>query len=119
MAILFDLDGVFYQGDKPIKGAAEVASWVRDNDIAHLFITNTSSRPRSALVNKLANFGIHTDESHIFTPPVATVRWLKQQQNDQKIALFVPEATQTEFSDLSVLHEGDDAVAAVVVGDLG
>ena len=54
MAILFDLDGVFYQGDKPIEGAAEVASWVSDNNIPHLFITNTSSRPRSALIDKLA-----------------------------------------------------------------
>jgi len=119
VAILFDLDGVFYQGDKPIDGATEVAAWVRNNDIPHLFITNTSSRPRSSLVDKLANFGIHTDTSHIFTPPVATVRWLKQQQNNQKIALFVPEATQTEFSDLSMWQKGDDEVTAVVVGDLG
>jgi len=69
MSILFDLDGVSYQADKPIEGAAEVAAWVRDNDIPHLFVTNTSSRPRSALIDKLANFGIHTDESHILTPP--------------------------------------------------
>ena len=97
VAILFDLDGVFYQADQPIEGASEVASWVKNNHIPHLFITNTSSRPRSALIDKLANFGIHTDASHILTPPVATVRWLKQQKNEQKLALFIPQATLIEF----------------------
>jgi len=118
-AIAFDLDGVFYQGDRLINGAAEVADWVRDKNIPHLFITNTSSRPRSALVKKLKTFGIHTDESHILTPPVATTSWLKQQHNKQKIALFVAESTQTEFSDFSLWHEGEEEVTAVVVGDLG
>jgi len=119
MAILFDIDGVFYQGNKPIEGGAEVASWVKDNDIPHLFITNTSSRPRSALVDKLAGFGIHTDETHIFTPPVATVRWLKQQPIKHSLALFIPQPTHSEFSDFKLCHEDDDEVTAVIIGDLG
>jgi len=28
-AILFDLDGVFYQYDKPINGANKIADWVK------------------------------------------------------------------------------------------
>ena len=64
-AIAFDLDGVFYQGDRLIEGAAEVADWVSKKAIPHLFITNTSSRPRSALVNKLKNFGF------ILTNPIS------------------------------------------------
>jgi len=119
MAILFDLDGVFYQGDKPIDGAAEVVNWVRDNEIPYLFITNTSSRPRSALVDKLAQFGIFTDEPHILTPPVATVHWLKQQQSTHSLALFIPQPTHSEFSDFKLWHGDDDGVTAVIVGDLG
>ena len=61
MAILFDLDGVFYQGDTAIAGAADVASWVRARAIPHLFLTNTTSRPRSLLLQKLAAYGIETD----------------------------------------------------------
>ena len=119
MSILFDLDGVFYQGNQAIEGGAEVALWLKENNIAHLFITNTSSRPRNSLVAKLANFGIQTDESHILTPAVATARWLKQHPPDNKIALFMPEATQIEFSDFSLWHEDNDSVAAVIIGDLG
>ena len=119
MAILFDLDGVFYQGDKPLTGAAEVAAWVIQRKIPHLFITNTSSRPRSALLEKLEDFGIHTDLSHIFTPAAATVGWLKQQPGKQCLALFVPESTQIEFKSFSLWQEDDDDVTTVVVGDLG
>ncbi|MCW8830899.1 MAG: TIGR01458 family HAD-type hydrolase [Gammaproteobacteria bacterium] len=118
MAILFDLDGVFYQADKVIAGAAEVACWANDNSIPHLFLTNTSSKPRSALVERLAGFGIDTDEAHILTPPVAAVRWLRNNLVDEKIALFVPEKTKVEFSDFKDVQQ-DEEVAAVVVGDLG
>lgn len=118
MAILFDLDGVFYQADKAVAGAADVARWARDNAIAHLFLTNTSSRPRSTLVEKLAGFGIDTDEVHILTPPVAAVRWLQQNLAGEKIALFVPDKTKAEFADFEVAQEGEE-VAAVIIGDLG
>jgi len=119
-AILFDLDGVFYQGDMPIAGASHVAAWVKENDIPHLFITNTSSRPRGALVDKLAGFGIDTDEAHIMTPPVAAVRWLQSLTDKGDIALFVPEATKDEFKGLPILsNQSASKISAVVIGDLG
>lgn len=118
-AILFDLDGVFYESDRPVPGAAEVISWVRENDIPHLFLTNTTSRDRTALVEKLAGFGIHTNKEHILTPPVAAVSWLKQHvQND--IVLFVPDTIEHEFSELSCVPGDDESdIGAVVLGDLG
>ena len=119
MAILFDLDGVFYQGDKPIAGAAEVVCWASEKNIPHLFLTNTSSKPRSALVEKLADLGVDTNEAHILTPPVATMRWLQLNLVSEKIALFVPEQTKVEFSEFDIAQQDDKKVAAVVVGDLG
>ena len=118
LAILFDLDGVFYQANQAIAGAADVSRWVKDNAIPHLFLTNTSSKPRSALVEKLAGFGIDTDETHILTPLVAAVRWLQQNISAEKISLFVPEKTRAEFSALEIAQD-DEIVAAVVIGDLG
>ena len=51
-AILFDLDGVLYEGDRAIEGAAEAVNWFEKNDIPHLFLTNTTSKSRSELVCK-------------------------------------------------------------------
>lgn len=117
--LLIDLDGVLYVSDKVIEGAADTLEWLTGNKIPHLFLTNTSSRPRNALVDKLAGFGIHIDENSILTPPVAAVHWLKKNCTG-KTALFVPKATQIEFSQLSLASATDVGdITAVVIGDLG
>ena len=67
-AVLFDLDGVLYEGDKAIDGAAEAVDWFVANNIPHLFLTNTTSKPRSALVEKLFGYGITTNEDEYLTP---------------------------------------------------
>lgn len=118
-ALLFDLDGVLYQGEGVIEGAVETLAWVRAQAIPHLFLTNTSSRPRSQIVDKLARMGIDVSVDEILTPPVAAVVWLKTRvQGD--VALFVPQATREEFATLPLLNEAaESGAAAVVVGDLG
>jgi HAD superfamily hydrolase (TIGR01458 family) len=118
-AVLFDLDGVIYQGEAPIEGAAEAVAWFRDEGIPHLFLTNTTSRPRSAIVEKLAGFGLTVDEDRVLTPPVATRRWLAGHA-EGPVALFVPSGTRAEFSGLEVLPEdAATGACAVILGDLG
>ncbi len=51
-AVLLDLDGVLYQGDRAVDGAAEVFAWFRERGVPHLFLTNTTSRPRTSLGRK-------------------------------------------------------------------
>jgi phospholysine phosphohistidine inorganic pyrophosphate phosphatase len=117
-AILLDLDGVIYQGDQPIEGAAEVIAWIRGELIPHLFLTNTSSRPRSELCRKLGDMGIAIDPEQILSPPAAAARWLRA-QGAGPVALFVPPATQTEFAGLPRWNgDSNQAVGAVVIGDL-
>lgn len=116
-AILFDLDGVLYEGDYAIAGAAETIEWFNQENIPHLFLTNTSSKPRSALVEKLSGFGIHTKEDQFFTPPVAASNVLLK-HNKERVALFIPESTKDEFSIFTLCDEKAVNVDAVVVGDL-
>ena len=121
-AILFDLDGVLYEGDKPIDGAANTINWFNKNNIPHLFLTNTTSKSRLELVTKLAGFGIKAKKEDFLTPCVAARQWL-QSNNLNNIALFVPETTKEEFSDFNLITEHKDNthnnVDAVVIGDLG
>lgn len=117
-AILFDLDGVLYEGDQAVVGAAETINWFNAQSIPHLFLTNTSSRPRSALAEKLATFGITTSPDQFLTPPLAAAQWLKQ-NSDGAIALFIPDVTKEEFSDFEISNSPERKVSAVVVGDLG
>jgi phospholysine phosphohistidine inorganic pyrophosphate phosphatase len=116
-ACLVDLDGVIYNDETAIPGAAETIAWLRKRGIPHLFLTNTTSRPRSALVEKLGAMGIEAEASRILTPPVAANRWLKR-NIDGPVALFVARASEEEFADLEIApREDPGAGAAVVIGD--
>jgi HAD superfamily hydrolase (TIGR01458 family) len=116
--ILFDLDGVLYNDNRPIAGAVEAVTWVRAQAIPHLFVTNTTSRPRSALVEKLGSFGIPATEQEIHTPPAVAAQWLRANgQGD--IALFLRPSTRAEFAGLPCLPDDAERGAAyVVIGDL-
>lgn len=116
-AVLFDLDGVLYNGEEPIPGAAEAVEQVRRSGVAWQFVTNTTSRPRSALVTKLAKFGVRAAPEDILTPPVAAATWIRSRA-DGTAALFVPEGTRSEFAGLEAT-ENEEAVRYVVIGDLG
>lgn len=117
-AALFDLDGVLYESDSPIAGAADTVNWFRKNKIPHLFLTNTTSKSREQLVEKLAGFGIDCQANEFLTPPVAAIQWMSE-KGIKDIALFVPASTQAEFAQFSLHEEEDDKVDAVVIGDLG
>jgi len=117
-AILFDLDGVLYEGDKAIDGAADVVDWFCKKNIPHLFLTNTTSKSRAELVDKLAAFGIISTEKDFLTPPVAACQWL-QENNLHNISPFAPASTQEEFSAFNIVAHGSNNIDAVIVGDLG
>lgn len=117
--ILFDMDGVLYEGERPVAGAAEAITWCRQAGLPFLFLTNTTSRPRSSLLGKLAGVGIDVTEEQILTPPLAARRWLEA-HHVGPIALFVPAATRAEFDGLdSIDWRTATQAAAVIVGDLG
>ena len=100
-ALLIDLDGVIFEGDREVEGARESLVWVTEQRIKRLFITNTTSLPRAALVEKLERLGIIIDATEILTPAVAAVRWLGEHAPGP-IALFVPGATRGEFAALEL-----------------
>jgi HAD superfamily hydrolase (TIGR01458 family) len=117
--VLLDLDGVVYVGEQPVAGADETIDWLRREHIPCRFLTNTTSRPRQALVEKLAGLGIRVPARQILTPAVTAAAWLESQQLRHP-ALFVPHATAAEFAGLEPLpRDAEDGAGAVVVGDLG
>src|ERR1700686_1834283 len=118
-AILFDMDGVLYNAGEAIEGAAETLKWVRVQRIPHLFVTNTSSRGRDALIEKLARFGVPASKDEILTPAAAAAQSLRM-RGSGPVALFVKPALREEFAGLACV--GDEAASGAlyaVIGDLG
>ncbi len=117
--LLIDLDGVLYVGDRALPGAAQTVAWLRARAVPLLFLTNTTSRPRSAIIDRLAGIGIEASADEILTPCVAAASWLREHKR-AGLALFVPAATRSEFADFQPLADDAETGAdAVVVGDLG
>jgi HAD superfamily hydrolase (TIGR01458 family) len=117
--VLFDLDGVFYVGEEVIPGAPEVLADLVERGVPHLLLTNTTSRPRSALVEKLARLGIPVEAEAILTPAVAAGDHLRA-RGARVVAPFLDARTAEDLGEVEPL--GDDAESgadAVVVGDLG
>ena len=117
-ALLIDLDGVLYQESKPIPGAVETIRWIQKQSIPHIFITNTTSRPRRKIIEKLDTFGFAITHESIYTPPIAACKWISENVSG-KTALFVPSDTQEDFASISLSEDDIDKVAAVVLGDIG
>jgi len=118
-AILIDLDGVIYQGNKPIAGATDAIGWLNAQGIRHRYVTNTTSRSRVRLLHKLEQLGIKVRLEDIFTPIIAALHWLNN-QNIKNAALFVPKDALSDFKGIGRPGSvAESEVDAVVVGDLG
>lgn len=118
-AVLFDLDGVVYQDGQAIDGAIDTLNWVNDQSLPHLFVTNTTSRPRHQIVERLQGYGLAIEAERILTPPVAACHWLRR-HDANRIALFVPDATRDDFADFQILDsDAESGAEAVILGDLG
>ncbi len=118
--VLIDLDGVIYENGQMIPGADKVIRWLQAQHLPFLFLTNTTSVCRQALVARLAGMGIIVTEQQILTPIVAAARWIER-FCPGPVALFLPQASQVDLR----LEPGQilapdciEDAACVVVGDL-
>jgi len=113
------MDGVLYNSDRLIPGAVETVAWLRSQGVPYLFVTNTTSRGRGALAEKLCGFGIQAAEGDILTPAVAAAEWLRA-KCEGPVALFLRPSTRTEFTGLPlVADDAEHGAAYVIIGDLG
>lgn len=114
-AFLIDLDGVLYDDDQPIPGAAEAIAHLREKGYPFRFATNTTMRCRASLRHKLAGFGIEVIEDEIFSASVAAARYLRE-RGRPRLFLLLAEDAQRDFVGLEITDQQPDFV---VVGDMG
>jgi len=113
------MDGVLYNSEELIPGAAETLAWLRERQVPYLFVTNTTSRGRGALTEKLARLGIPASPNEIMTPCEAAADWLRS-QDAGSVALFLRPAARVAFEGLDCLPDDAESGARyVVIGDLG
>ena len=119
---LLDLDGTLYTGDAAIPGAADALSGLRMRAVPFRLVTNTTSRSRRMLVDRLAEYGLAVAPEEIVTATLAGVE-LVRAAGYGRVAPFVPAGALEDMEGLTLVGgtSGRPGTAAdvVVLGDLG
>jgi len=113
--VLLDLEGTLYEAGVPVPGAAAAVESLSSLGVAHCFITNTTSRPRSAIARELAAMGIPAEAERIFTAPLAARDYLLA-RGLTRCHLMVAPAVLEDFAGI---EHAQDSPQALVVGDVG
>ena len=94
---LLDMDGTIYLGDRLFGCTRPFLSAVRSLGKRHLFLTNNSSKDRTAYVEKLARLGIEAAPDEVFTSGEATTRLLRERTPGASVAVFGMPTLEREF----------------------
>jgi len=110
-AILFDLDGVLYIGDRIIPGAPACVQQMLDSGLPVAGLTNTTTQPKSVIAGKLAGFDIPIAESDIYTPAALA----RQAIGNHSARLYVRDSLLEDFQHIRTDGKPD----FIVMGDMG
>lgn len=122
-AYLLDLDGTLYSGGAAIAGAPGTLRRLRERKIPFRLVTNTTSRSRSMLVQRLSGYGFEVSAEEVFTATLAATH-LARAAGHSTVAPFVldPALEDMQALELTGGTSGRPAAGcpdAILVGDLG
>jgi phospholysine phosphohistidine inorganic pyrophosphate phosphatase len=120
---LLDLDGTLYSGGAAIPGAVAALDRLRRRHIPVRLVTNTTSRSRAMLVERLRGYGFEVSIEEVFTATLAG-NVLARTAGYRCIAPFMPEPALQDMAELELTggtsNRSQGCVPqAVIVGDLG
>jgi HAD superfamily hydrolase (TIGR01458 family) len=114
-AYLIDLDGVVYVQERLIPGALDTLRLMREREIPHRFVTNTTSISRRMLAERLHAAGLDIPADHLFTAPLAAARHLRAQPTVRCFFYTRPEILE----DFDGIEQVTENPTHVVIGDVG
>lgn len=120
--ILCDLEGTLYSGDTPLPGASRLVPRLRAAGIPFRFVTNTTSRSRRSLVERLSSMGIGVSAGEIVSAPVAGAA-LARERGHRVIAPFLSTDVLEDLEGFTLqggtAAPGQEPADAIILGDLG
>jgi len=80
-AVAFDLDGVVYEGNQCMAGAADTVAGLRRRGLRVFFVTNNSGKTRDEIAQKLRGMDIPADREEIFSSGYAAAELVRRMGN--------------------------------------
>ncbi|OUC08284.1 phosphatase, partial [Litorilinea aerophila] len=92
-AVLLDMDGVLYVGNRPLPGVQELLDYLDQTGRQWLCVTNNSSRTSQTFSEKLAGMNIQVPPQRILGSAEATANWLAEQARPGARVIMMGEAS--------------------------
>lgn len=112
---LIDLDGTVLEAGKLIPGVPEALAWLRGQGLPYRFVTNTTSKPREAIIEKLRDAGLTVAPQELFTAPIVGRDYLLS----HGLTRCYPVIKTSLTVDLTGVELVEETPQAVLVGDIG
>lgn len=116
-AVLLDLDGTLYVGNRWLPGALETVQRLVDAGITVRFITNTTMRNRRQLQERFTRAGLPVPREWFLTPTRVAQGWLATQPLEQGVLALVHPNLLEDLADIPLRERAPADV--VLVGDMG
>lgn len=78
-AFIIDMDGVLWEGDRPMPGLVEFFQTLRERQIKFVLATNNASQTPEQYVSKLAGMGVTVAREEILTSAQAAALYLRHE----------------------------------------
>ena len=116
-AVLFDLDGVLYRGDRPVAHAVGAVARLRELGKRVGFVTNNSSRTPEAVAARLRAVGVDASPAEVMTSALATADLLASRAI-RRAFVVGGEGLRTALASAGIeaVDRPADGIDAVVVG---
>jgi phospholysine phosphohistidine inorganic pyrophosphate phosphatase len=115
--VLLDIDGVLYVGEEPIAGAHQALSELRELSAGVRLMTNTTSRSRRAVRERLLAMGFDVSLEEVLTPAAMAERHCHE-RGYRSVSVLVSEGLLEDLAALDSATPGA-RTDAIVLGDLG
>lgn len=115
-ALLVDLDGVLWVGNRTLPGVAHFFELLRTLGLRYLLVSNNATRRSEYTVARLRGMDIFVEPEHVLTAADAAPRWLRANRPDLRRVYIVGETALFDALREAGYEIVDHDAEAVVVG---
>ncbi|RTE08243.1 HAD-IIA family hydrolase [Paenibacillus whitsoniae] len=114
---LFDLDGTIYAGNKLLPGVLSTVNWLREQEKAVMFVTNTTIRTKESVQQRLSELGISCEVNEVLTALCVAGKYFQEIEPSANVLMIGETAMEQELARYDVrITENPMLATHVLVG---
>ena len=117
--MLLDIDGVLTVSWRPLPGAVEAVTRLRDAGFAVALVTNTTSRTRAWMASTLSAAGFPVGIDDIFTAPAITAAYLARHHPGARCLLLNSGDIAEDLAGVTIIADDEAEADVVILGGAG